>query len=314
MPIEVISNLVPKNGSGCVVDDKYVMGGHRVVENVSDLSLVGSGVMKVGMTAYVSSTKETYVLESGNVWSIYDGWKNVLDYDFTSFNNETITNGSSTWTDPYGLVWDLYNTSSLYMGECGIVNGDGLKISYKSGTYSSIIGDTAPSLNLKFSKFVSNDKIQSSSIRVTVVMAPVLSGTSQDQHYGVAVSELGTSNTRMSSSILYGNVSSSDTSVSVRNAISWGSDNFSKKDVILSEQNKIMRLDILNFNKSLAYASSGQDKTTINNSELDPVCGIRTNSELFFDKNSGVSIVCFGSHNNDPQFFSYVRRLKIDVK
>jgi hypothetical protein len=65
MPIEVISEIVPKNEATFpVVDDNNIRGGYQTVATVTDMEDIPADKRKEGMQVFVQASSVAYTLES----------------------------------------------------------------------------------------------------------------------------------------------------------------------------------------------------------------------------------------------------------
>lgn len=75
MPVEVISIIVPKNnGTFAVAEDVNLLGGWRVVDDLTARDAIPSGRRKEGMAVYVRATGAVYKLTGGitnDKWTVW---------------------------------------------------------------------------------------------------------------------------------------------------------------------------------------------------------------------------------------------------
>jgi hypothetical protein len=65
MPIEVISELVPKNdGAFPVVDDNNIRGGYQTVSTIAERNAIPQDKRKEGMQVFVQASSISYTLEA----------------------------------------------------------------------------------------------------------------------------------------------------------------------------------------------------------------------------------------------------------
>ena len=126
MSIQTISNFVPA-GSGIfgILDDKYIIGGYKVVSDISERDSLSATPLrnKNGMMVYVSSLNETYRLLNTN-WEIVSSTTATIDLT-------EISNLSSNWNSVYttvsnnSSVWnEINNISAVYQPIGNYLSGD----------------------------------------------------------------------------------------------------------------------------------------------------------------------------------------------
>jgi hypothetical protein len=146
--IEVIDIIVPKNdGNFAVVEDINILGGWRVVPDITARDAIQSGRRKEGMNVYVLSTGETFKLIGGitnDKWSSrseIDNWVRVI---FTATSGQISFTLPSVATDPdtYSLTvngieyvrgtdFTVSGTALTWLNTFVLVSGDRLMVAYE---------------------------------------------------------------------------------------------------------------------------------------------------------------------------------------
>ena len=97
MPIELISEIVPKNnGDFALVDDNNLRGGFQTVFTIADMEAIPADKRKEGMQVFCQDTQLTYVLKSDKTT-----WQNNTPPP-TSYVHNQITS-QFIWAIHHGL-------------------------------------------------------------------------------------------------------------------------------------------------------------------------------------------------------------------
>lgn len=96
MPIQVISELAPKNGGQfALLDDKFIRGGFHVCANLTERNNIPADIRKYGMRVFVQSNDIVYMLGSDLVtWIIDSSTTNSLQQAYDGGNQIEIVDGS----------------------------------------------------------------------------------------------------------------------------------------------------------------------------------------------------------------------------
>jgi len=95
MPIPVISEFLPKNGTDfTILDDRFVRGGFHCVSNLSERNAISTDRRKLGMKVYVTSTDIVYELHTDlNTWITDRSLTKTLQDAYNNGHQITIVDG-----------------------------------------------------------------------------------------------------------------------------------------------------------------------------------------------------------------------------
>lgn len=117
MPIQVASNLIPKNGAKwSIVEDTYVKGGLRVVADAAArdaIFLDGTAVytLKMGMLLVTADDKKLWQYQGSGVWTQF---KVAISYTFTQ--------------DTPSDTWDITHNNNSTFFTYTLFDADGYQV------------------------------------------------------------------------------------------------------------------------------------------------------------------------------------------
>lgn len=134
MPIQVISEIVPKNnGEFALLDDKNLRGSYRICETLTERNNIPSDNLKYGMRVFVQENNNIYTLESDLIT-----WTLVALPAQEYVHNQVIS--SASWNINHNLnkfpsVTVTDSGNNVIMGDVAYIDTNNVTVSF-TGAFS----------------------------------------------------------------------------------------------------------------------------------------------------------------------------------